>query len=125
MSENAVSLSTIRLVLVAEEGIRREIVHSALEQEPDLTLVDEVRGCRALEEALRHAPADVVIWALNGQDMPSACPSIFRRYPRLKVLTIRDDGRRSFLWELLPTRRALGELSSRQLVAVIREEFAR
>jgi DNA-binding NarL/FixJ family response regulator len=125
MGEHAVSLPTIRLVLAAEEGIRREIVYSALEQERDLTLVDEVRGCRALEQALRRAPADIVIWALNGQDMPSACPSIFRRYPRLKVLTIRDDGRRSFLWELLPTRRELGELSSQQLVAVIREEFGR
>ena len=109
-----------RIVLVAMAGVLRDIVTSAVEADPQASVVAEARNRTTLEGVLGDTPADVVIWRLD-DDVPDGFLEVFDAHPRIKVLALRDDGRRGFLWELRPHRTALGELSPTLLADTVRK----
>jgi DNA-binding NarL/FixJ family response regulator len=121
MSGQTGSLPPIRIVLVAFAGLLRDIVWQTLEAESDMRVVAELVDYESVDRFLGRASADLLIWSANGDGGDGVYADVLDQHPRLKVLAIRDDGRRGCLWELRPFPTSLGEVSPRLLVTAIRE----
>lgn len=96
-----------------------EIIGELARTEPDLCIVGEYsdRG-QALEEIDRRTP-DVVITGLEEVARPDVA-DLLGRHPALRVLAVSADGSESYLYELRPHERMLGEISPRTLLSAIR-----
>ena len=125
MNGQVCSPPVVRIALVAFGGLLHDLILDILETQPDMLVVEDVRDCSELETVIAADPADLVLLKVDGGDLPKVCPRIFDEHPTIKVLTVRDDGRRGFLWELLPSSTALGEVSPRILVDTIRRVMRR
>jgi DNA-binding NarL/FixJ family response regulator len=113
-------LASVRILLVGLHGILHGIVKGVLEEQPDMVVVGELPGHEGVHEAIADHGANLVVWALNGQEPLDRHLSVFDDHPSLKVIAIRHEGRQSCLWQLQPHRTALGEISPTLLVAAIR-----
>ena len=97
--------------------ILREIIERAVGGEPDLELVQSGPE-RSLRAAVEASAAEFVI---SGADHDFAeVARLLDERPRLRVLAVAGDGREAFLYELRPTRTALGEVSQQAIVDAIR-----
>jgi DNA-binding NarL/FixJ family response regulator len=118
MIEHALPKPAIRVVLVALAGLLRDIVRQRLELEPDIALVGEVRDSRFLQGVLVNTWADVVLCTVTGRNAIDAYPALFADHPKLKLVTVTDDGR-GYLCE------PLGDVSPQSLVETIRRAAMR
>ena len=96
-------------------GIITELVSA----EPDLAIVGELDDCDQTLEAIERNRADVVIAGLDGV-APAQVSYLLSERPRLRILAVSGDGGESFLYELRPYERLLGEISPQTLLAAIR-----
>jgi chemotaxis response regulator CheB len=108
----------VRVVLVDMPLLLREVIGRIVASEPRLDLVAEIGELARLGPVIEEWDPGFVIGAdeLLGDAEATA---VLRRCPSARVLTVTSDGARSFLFELTPTRRAMGEISSRGLIEVI------
>jgi hypothetical protein len=120
MTEPTVSLPTVRILLVGLTGVLGDVIRAVLEEQHDMTIVDEVPDCAVLDATLATTKADLALWCLD-DDVPRRCPGLFQHHPSIKVLTVTDDGRRGYLWQLKPQASALGELSPGLLIHAVRK----
>ena len=99
-------------------GMMSEIVSDILRSQPDIDVTDDVSGDWVA--AAREGEPDVVI--LEHPDRPdvTAVEPMLAARPKLKVLAITNQGRRSFLYELRPYELALGQLSPAALIDAVR-----
>jgi hypothetical protein len=116
----------VSVVLVARKGILRDIVVSALVNDRWIALDREVESRAELEQALAGVRPDVIVWMLDREDPPMAWmledeepppahADAGDPRPRVRLLTIRDDGRQTYVWA------SLGGLSPQGLVARVRD----
>jgi DNA-binding NarL/FixJ family response regulator len=104
-------------LLIDVPRLLREIVLVALAGADDIDLVGEL-GADSAPAALNAGPAD---FAMLGGDDAQLIGDLLAVAPRLKLLTVIDDGRDAALYELRPQKVELGELSPERLVSIIRE----
>jgi DNA-binding NarL/FixJ family response regulator len=102
-------------------GILGEIVGQIIRDQPDMRVACEAAEWRELVEALERTPADFIVVEVDGDRSHDDYASLVERHPGTRVLAVEADGRRGFLYELLPCRRQLGELSPSRLVDAIRQ----
>ena len=121
MSEHMVAAPPVRIVLVALSGLLRDVIRGILDEQQDMTVLADVPDCRSLRNVLARGRADLAVYGLDRGELLEVCPHLFDEYPGIKVLTVRDDGRRGSLWELRPCPTTLGEVSPRLLVETIRK----
>jgi hypothetical protein len=89
----------------------REIVARTLVPAP------EIRLWQALDPA---DPPDVAIVGGNrGEDLSARALELINEYPRMKVLTLAEDGAETYVYELRPHRVLIGELSPDALLAAV------
>jgi hypothetical protein len=101
----------VRVAVVDLPPMLSDIVKDILNQPADVLIV----GAEATDEA------DVIILAAQGDELPPAGRSQLERRPAAKVLTISSEGRRAYLYELLPHRTNLGEVSTSSLLKAVLE----
>lgn len=70
--------------------------------------------------AAQRTGADVILIGQKAKESREQYEELLLRQPRLKVLTIADDGKTGSLYELRPQRIPLGEVSADVLCAAIR-----
>jgi DNA-binding NarL/FixJ family response regulator len=116
-------LHKVRLVVVQPLGILREVLTAALSTADEISVEEVLETGDDIFEALARTHPHFVIWGDGEVEISTAAPQLFKENPALKVLGVVSDGRRGYLWELLPQRFALGELSAELLVRTIREEL--
>jgi hypothetical protein len=90
------------------------IVSDIVREQPDLELFtagDDV--------AATVGETDAQFVLLHAAD-EGECTELLNRFPRLRVLSVEDDGRHGVLYELRPYRRALGEVSPMRLINALR-----
>jgi DNA-binding NarL/FixJ family response regulator len=117
-------LEQIRIVLVGMPRMLREIVREIVTTQLDMSVVAETTDPAALLRLLRRKDAQLVVAGaddLQGADVER----LLDAHPRLKLLSIRDDGRQILLYELRPRKVALGELAPSTLAAAIRAVSSR
>jgi hypothetical protein len=102
----------IRVAVVDLPQMLSEIVKDILDRAADVAVVDAIRG--------EEVDADIVILPAPNDELPSDGEEQLERRPRGKILTIGGEGRYAYLYELLPRRTALGELSEATLLAAVR-----
>jgi DNA-binding NarL/FixJ family response regulator len=90
----------------------------------DMEIVTSVSDRSAIVPIAARSEADVVILGLADGELPMECVGLFEEHPQIKVVGVVDRGRQVFLYELRPHRSSLGEVSPRELVAVIRRAIA-
>jgi hypothetical protein len=104
----------VRVAVVDLPQMLSEIVKDILNQAPDVAIVDP----DGPEEV------DVAIVAARGDELPPTGHVMLLRRPTVKVLTISGEGRHAHLYELLPHRTPLGEVSAETLLAAVRDRGA-
>ena len=116
-------MDRVRVVITKMPQLLQDIVFAILSAEPDidLTVATEPLDATGLTEALRDADVVIVPEPLRAN---VAYDSLLYAHPHARVVAIDEDGRRAMLYELRPSRVALGELSSQVLVDAIRAQPA-
>ena len=109
----------INVVLIGLTGMLSQIVRGIL-AEPDVRVAAELSGNGGATNLDRAPEADVVILASDDHTLPRAARELLAARPRMKVLTIRDDGRETFLYELRPFQIQLGQVSPQTLLDAVR-----
>ena len=97
----------------------RGIVRNVLADHRDMRVMREVEDESLVLAAVEETEAQFVIWGIDGE-IPEECPRLFQEFPRVRVLAIEQEGRSGFLYELRPSKLALGQLSGRTIVDTIR-----
>jgi len=113
-------LQPISVVLIGVSGMVGDIVKRIFDDEPDIEVAAEFRFEPQIVPRVVDAGADVVILSTADRSLPSAVRELLREQPRAKVLTIRDDGRTTSLYELRPHETDLGQVSPETLLEAVR-----
>ncbi|MEV6847952.1 hypothetical protein [Actinoplanes sp. NPDC051411] len=107
-------MDQIRILVIGAPGVLRDVVVDVIQNSADLRIVGVAADPGAVPEPF-GAAADVVC-DLGAE----AGGSLLAPYELIKVVSVRDDGRRAQLWELRIHRTELGELSPLRLIETIR-----
>jgi DNA-binding NarL/FixJ family response regulator len=113
-------LQPIRLITSELTGILDGIVETVLQSAGDIEVLARARTRAELIELLRTKHPDVVILGLESTSAADIGWELYVGDPMLRVIGIVADGRQAFVYELRPQRTALGELSPRDLVTIVR-----
>jgi DNA-binding NarL/FixJ family response regulator len=107
-----------RILLVGMTQMLRGILAELLRREPEFEVVGELSGgVPALLDELRDADAEFLIVGIDSMEL-AFCDYLERR-PQINVLVIAGDGAQGYLYA------AVGELSPRTLVDVLKGHLAR
>jgi DNA-binding NarL/FixJ family response regulator len=98
----------IRVLVSSDRGIVADIVRTTVAAEPDFELVTS------------EEPHPDVVIVQNGQAGTAEASQMLWSHPESRVILISSDARRADVYELAPSRRALGELSPQSLVNAVR-----
>lgn len=107
-----------RIVLMNMPPLLRDIVRETVTREPDLAVVAELAGDGNLRAALEGVEAEFVI--IGAQAPEGTAASVVATQRVLRALEVDDDGH-STLYELVPNRIGVDELSPDGLLRMIRE----
>lgn len=107
-----------RIVLMNMPPLLRDIVRETVLHEPGLAVVAEISGDADLRAALEEQRAEFVIIGAHAPDGTAA--SVVAAQRMLRALEVDDDGH-SVLYELVPHRVGVEELSPDGLLRIIRE----
>jgi hypothetical protein len=99
-----------RVLIFSMPRLLNEILGSVLRDDADVTVIQAPVGFGSLADAATLARADVVI-AAEHDSSPAEVSALLEDYPHAHVLTVADDGRSGVLYELLPHRRVICDLS--------------
>lgn len=111
----------IRVVIANMPRLLHDIVHSVLSAESDIEIAEASVSPKDIQAPDMLRNTDVVIVAepaLSNADYEW----VLYQHPRLRVVAIAGDGRAAALYELRPSRVALGDLSPRTLVDAVRSQ---
>jgi len=97
-----------------------DIVREIVDAQPDMQVVGRLVDARELVRTAIATDADFVVLGLEDGRLPGSCDQLLELDPAIRVLAVDGDGRRSFVYQLEPRMRPLGELSPDALVAAIR-----
>jgi hypothetical protein len=109
-------------IAVIGDGLALEIVGELASKERDLQIVKRVALPEGPLQARTLSSAHVVVTSLDGAT-PASVSDLLAARPQLRVLAISADGGESFLYELRPHKRLLGEISKETLLAAIRGDL--
>jgi hypothetical protein len=117
-----------RVLLLEVPTLLREILEHAIEQDEDYELApgqNSNGGPPDGHEAERASPPDVVILGLTAAEDATLVPALFARWPNAQVLTVMQNGGDAVVYELSPSRQALGEISPAEILVVLRDSVQR
>ena len=109
-----------RVLLAHLPQMLRDLISEIVGREADMEIVGTVSEGAQLVAAAQATDAEFVIAGLDDAELPSPYRELLDERPRMKVLGLEGDGRLGVLYELAPRKVALGELTARSLVTVIR-----
>lgn len=101
----------------------RDILEQAISTHSDMEVVSE-EDCGSSTPVSSCSP-DVIIVGTTAIEESQKMPGLLLRWPKSQVLMITVAGRAAALYELVPHKTALGELSPSELVDVIRARVKR
>ncbi|MEP6732535.1 MAG: hypothetical protein ABJE10_17960 [bacterium] len=113
-------MERIRILLAEVPRMLSEIIESVVEGQEDMSIVGAIDTRDRVLATLETTHADVVIVGLRSAETTTALDPVLYDRPRLKLLAISGDGRSSYLYELKPYCKPLGDVSPSGLVDAIR-----
>ena len=113
------STPLIRVALVVEPPVLRDVLREILASAPDVELVSPASPAPPAGVAGNGAAEVVILTAPHPENELIPALMLFQE-PRSRVLALSGDARQAFLYELRPHRTALGELSRERLLEAVR-----
>ena len=110
----------IRVLLTDLPRMLREILRSLLAAQPEMSVAVADEPSTPLVTAVDQARARVVILGQEAPAMTSRCRELLEQRPRVQVLAVSVDGRRTTLYGLRPYRKPLGEVEPDKIVDAVR-----
>lgn len=108
----------IRVLIWDVSQLLTEIMTLICSHEPDLEVMAP-KGKLNLLEAVEADRPDVIIIGEGNTTWKETCDQVLRAYPRVRVISLKNDGREAYLCRLTLEQTLLGELSPENLVTVI------
>jgi hypothetical protein len=115
------SLDEVRILLLNIRGVLADVIKAVLQACQDVTVVGESLDVAGIRMLVDRTGADVVVCHLDDTAAAEVAEGVFAPHRRVKVIAVRDDGRRAVLWELRPQRSVLGDLSPGLLADAVRQ----
>jgi DNA-binding NarL/FixJ family response regulator len=107
---------TIRVVLLEMPQMMRDILRRTMADQPDIELIDEEPPADSENPATPHV-------VLVGTEAPAGADKtsmLLARWPRARIIAVEVSGRQASLYELMPYKTELGQLSPSELLEGIR-----
>ena len=117
-------LARIRIVLGAMPSMLREIICEVFSGQPDMSIVSEPSSDNDLATAISEFRADLVILELVNDSLSRTGERLLRSHPRLKSLGISRDGRTAAIYQMIPARTQVGEVSPEGLRGAVRQAIS-
>ena len=112
-------MESIRLLTIGLPNLLDTLVSNAFSKGGVLKSFER---CESLKQYFQHCAADeptlIIVESMSNDD----CMHILQLSQRIRLVSIEDSGKRFNLWELIPQKQVLGELSLDELVDRIREK---
>jgi DNA-binding NarL/FixJ family response regulator len=115
-------LNRIHILLAGVPPLLVDILHHIVASESDMAIVGRISD-GDLFAAAQATGADVILIGQGTKENGEQYEELLLKQPRLKVLTVADDGKTGSLYELRPQRISLGEVSAGVLCAAIRSRL--
>lgn len=115
---------SVRVLLLEMPQLLRGILEHAIQLHSDCELVKDTRGAFQMLTDRTVAP-DVVIMGLTAAEDATLVPALFAHWPTAQIMTVMQAGDDAAVYELRPSRRALGQMSPAEIVEVLREAVHR
>ena len=113
-------MDEIRVLLLNLRGVLGDVIKDVLQASADLIVVGESLDVTGVLTLVDRTGAEVVVCHLDNDAEADIANRLFAPHRRVKVIAVRDDGRRAVLWELRPQQSVLGDLSPRLLADAVR-----
>ena len=114
-------MSTTRVLLAPLSGMLHALLVNLLREDPSTLLVGEVGARADVLDAVDEHAAEVVVTQQPGASLGSEGSHLLYSRPRLRLVSISEDGRNASLHRLQPEEITFVDISPRQLLDVIRE----
>lgn len=110
-----------RVLLWDMSTMMHDIILQLLTRESDFQVATPTDKTSTLLDASKKYMPDIIVTSLGEDGANTTYTDLLLECPRVKVLDVRSDGRKGYLYELRPERKLLGEVSPESLVTAIRE----
>jgi hypothetical protein len=107
----------IRLLVVGLSRLAHDLITAVAED--GIELVESPRSVD-LVDALHTQQVDFVLLPLEQSDLPNGVQRYLADRAHVRVIGVREEDGRAFLYQLVPKRRELGEVAPTELVSAIR-----
>ncbi len=111
MQSDRPSSERIHVALIDLPRMSRELVAGALLAEPAIEV--------AIGFDAREPPDVAIVGGRHGEELPERALELLHEHPRMRVLTLADDGAETYVYELRPHRVLIGELSAAALLDAV------
>jgi DNA-binding NarL/FixJ family response regulator len=111
-----------RVVLIDMNKVLRQLVRGILETDSSVQVVAELPDTVPLEDAVAATDARVVIFGTEASELSAEATELLSRRPRVRLLTVTRNARRTSLYVLKPHREDLGEVSASALLDAVKGE---
>jgi DNA-binding NarL/FixJ family response regulator len=112
-------LEQTRILLLGVTTMLGELVRGIVAADQRLRVVGVLDDPAKLIDISRRRRADVVVVPIEGEELPAACRELLQARPRTRIVGLVEHGRVGVLWEMCPSRTAIGELSPASLRAAL------
>ena len=117
--------SQIRILLVELPQMLRDLVKALFAGRHEVEFVGEIERADELLPALAETEANVVLVGVREEALSPGEARLLVEPPHVRVLTIRNDGRRGDLYRIDAVRVPIEELSADALLGAVAAEVAR
>lgn len=99
-----------------------EVIRNMIEHQPDMEVVGEVIDPIELLRVSRETAVDaVIITPLKANGEPKICQQLLAEHPRLKIVTLSENGEAAYLYQSGVPRLCIDEPSGQSILDAIRE----
>jgi chemotaxis response regulator CheB len=115
----------VRVLVANQPRLMRELVLDMISHHEDIEIVGEVAEENAVLEKVNELRPDFLIMTLHrAEDRPSFCDLLWARFPRLKVLVLREESNDGVLyWAHLSVQASRIETSEKGILDALRTDI--
>jgi len=114
----------IRVLVANRPRLMRELVLATILDQPDITVMGEIRDDTEIAQIVAESNPDVVIIALGSpENRPVLCDALLSRHPQLKILALAPESNNSVLyWSSMQIHSAQVESSEEGILGALRSQ---
>ena len=107
----------MRVLLLEVPLLLREILEQAVGADDELELL---KGPDPIATSEPPLSPDIVILGLTTAEDTTLVPALFARWPRIRIVTLTQQGDAAEVYDLQPRRRMKGQMSATEIVKMLR-----